>query len=230
MATDATGQVKVTDEEHGVDQQLKSQVLDIRKTVDQDERSLYVDRLRDPDAHYNRSMADQDWALSVRQYLRAIKRLWTDAGDISGVPFYWGGQPHDRTGQRLSLGAAQLVPPDTQGYDLSLVARAEHMSPDQLRRAIGLPRGAELPEVHQRQFVGLSDVLNTRVVEHTWVVTVDDSGPPPAHETVTAQAAQAVPKHVLENALEAADAFLQQAGLGFETSLPDYYGGNEPGI
>lgn len=229
MATDATGRVQVTDEEDGVDQQLKQQVLQLRQTVDEDERRLYVDRVRDPEQHYTRQHADQDWALSIRQYLRAIKRLWDDAEDISGVKHYWRGDENDR-GERLTLGAAQLVPPDTEDYQFSLVAQHDGMDPRRLRRALGLPRGVDLPRPYRREFVGLSDVLNTRVVEHTWVITVDNSGPPPAHETVTVPAASPVPKHVLENALEAADAFLQQAGLGFETSLPDYYGGTEPGI
>lgn len=221
MATDTTGRVQVTDEENGVDQQLKQQVLELRRVVDEDERNLYVDRVRDPEQHYTRAHADQDWALSIRQYLRAVKRLWDDEEEISGVPKYW---------RELSLGHATLAPPDTQGYQFSVVAQSDGMDARQLRRAIGLPRDADLPALYRREFEGLSDVLNTRVVEHTWVVTVDTSGPPPAHETVTVQNASPVPKHVLENALEAADAFLQQAGLGFETSLPDYWGGTEPGI
>lgn len=222
MAADASGRVKVTDEEHGVDQQLKQQVMKIRQTVDQDERQLYVDRLRDPETHYTRSAADQDWALSIRQYLRAIKRLWTDAEDISGVSEYW---------RELKVGSAVLVPPDTKQYEFSMVAQADHLTEFELRRALGLPRGSDVPHVYEREFRGLGDVLNTRVVEHTWVVNISgEHGPPGGGDTITIQNAQAVPKPVLENALEAADAFLQQAGLGFETSLPDYYGGNEPGI
>jgi len=221
MSTDnaATGKVQVTDEENGVDQQLKQQVLKLRQSVDEDERRLYVDRIRDPEMPYGRQQANQDWALSIRQYLRSIKRLWDEDGDISGVERFW---------QSLALGAVKLVPPDAKGYEFSTVG--QELSPRDLRRAIGLPRGVDVPDPYERPFHGLKDVLNTRVVEHTWVVTVDNSGPPPAHETVTVQAAQALPKHILENALEAADAFLQQAGLGFETSLPDYTGGTEPGI
>jgi len=38
-----------------------------------------------------------------------------------------------------------------------------------------------------------------------------------------------LPKHVLENAVEVADNFLQQAGLGFEIGVPDYRS-TEPGL
>lgn len=215
------GRVQVTDEENGVDQQLKQQVLKLRETVDEDERALYVDRVRDREQHYTRTNANQDWALSIRQYLRSIKRLWDNEGDIAGVQEYW---------QELPIGTVELAPPDAEGYQFSLVASRDAVSQSEMRRAIGLPRGADIPTVYREQFNGLSSVLNTRVVEHTWSITVDASGPPPSHRRVTVQAARPVPKHILENALEAADAFLQQAGLGFETSLPDYYGGTEAGI
>lgn len=218
--TDVTGQVKVTDDENGVDQQLKNQVLQIRQMVDQDERKLYVDMLRDPDLpHYSRTEANQDWRLSVCQYLRAIKRLWDDAEQISGVPEYW---------RQIKLGTVTLVPPDTDEYQFSAVT--QDAPPAELRRYIGLPRGVDLPEPHVYTFNGLKDILNTRIISQQWTITVDNSGPPPAHKRVTVQDAKVIRKAVLENAVEAADAFLQQAGLGFETSLPDYYGGTEPGI
>lgn len=222
------GQVQVTDEENSVDQKLKNQVLKLRQSVDEDERRLYVDRLRDPEMQYTRQAANQDWALSIRQYLRSMKRLWDDRGDISGVGYYWAGDKN-AAGERLQLGSVELTPPDTQDRQFSMVAHKD-ADPRELRRALRLPRGVELPEPYIRPFVGLSDVLNNKVVEKAWTVTVDDTGPPRAHETRVLPAAKPVPKHILEATVEAADAFLQQAGLGFETSLPDYMGGEEPGI
>lgn len=218
MSLDTNGQVRVTDEEHSVDQQIKRQVVEIRRVVDEDERNLYVDRVRDPEQRYSRAAADQDWALSIRQYLRSIKRLWDEEGEIAGVRKFWENQP---------LGEAVLVPPDTDDHEFSLVAQRDSVPDARLRRAMGLPRNVELPSVYRHEFHGLKDVLNTRVVEHTWAIQVDAT---PPYETVTVQNAKPIPKHILENALEAADAFLQQAGLGFETSLPDYMGGQEPGI
>lgn len=216
------GKVQVTDDENGVDQQLKQQVMAIRETVDNDERELYAGRMRNPELGYTRSEANQDWALSVRQYLRSIKRLWSPGGKISGVRQYW---------EELPLGTVELMPPNTKTYQFTAMAAAAERQPvAEVRRQYGLPRGADVPRPYEKEFQGLKDILNTRVVEHSWSITVDDSGPPPAHERVTVSNASAVPKHVLENAVEAADAFLQQAGLGFETSLPDYYGGSEPGI
>jgi len=218
--SDSSGRVKVTDEEHSVVQQLKSSVLKLRQTVDDDERRIYTEKLRDPELrNYSRADANQDWALSVRQYLRAVKRLWDDGKPVSGVSEYW---------REKNLGSVELAPPDKGGYKFSAVV--QDAPPSQLRRFIGLPRGVDLPEPYEYTFRGLKDILNTRIVQQSWTVTVDNSGPPPLHERVTLQSANVIPKPVLENAVEATDAFLQQAGLGFETSLPDYYGGEEPGI
>jgi hypothetical protein len=217
--SDANGRVKVTDEEHSVDKQLKNSVLKLRQTIDEDERKLYVDRLRDPEIPYSRMEANQDWGVSVRQYLRAIKRLWDEDENMAGVTEYW---------RRKELGSVTLVPPDTNNYQFSAVT--QEASRPQLRRFIGLPRGVDIPEPFEYTFSGLGDILNTRIVQHSWTVTVDNSGPPPSHERVTVQDAQVVSKPILENAVEAADAFLQQGGLGFEVSLPDYYGGEEAGI
>jgi len=216
---DGRAEVRVTDEKHSVDQQLKSQVLNIRQTAFDDERELYTGRARNPEyPNYGHAAANQDWALSIRQYLRSIKCLWSDESDVRGVKKFW---------QEKRLGNAVLVPPDKNGHSFSMVAQADEYSEAQLRRAIGLPRGVELPETYRRSFVGLGDVLNNHAIEHTWVIQVDDT---PPYETVTVRDAKPIPKHVLENAFEAADVFLQQAGLGFETSMPDYTAEGDPGL
>lgn len=217
------GGVRVEDEEGGVDKQTKQQVLNLRKQVDEDERKLYVDMAADPQTQLTPHECNKYWGVSIRQYLRSIKRLWgeSDSTNVSGVEKFW---------KQIEIGAVTLVPPDEPGRPFSRVQQHEHLSEMQLRRLLSLPPSAEIPEPKTTEFYGLQSVLQTTSVSQTWTVTIDDQGPPPEHEIITLQSAFPVPKHILENSVEAADEFLQQAGIGFEIGVPDYMGGSEPGI
>lgn len=222
-STNGTSQ-QVQDDEGTVDRKTKEQILALRKQVDDDERALYVERMSDPQYNLTIPEANQYWGISVRQYLRGIKRLWNDdttQPGVENVQTYWA---------ELEIGDERLVPPDQDGYEFSLLARHHEYDDTQLRRALGLPRDADLPQPVTKTFNGLYSVLKTNRIEHTWVVTTDSSGPPPEHETIQLHVAMPVPKHILENAVEAADNFLQQAGLGFDVSAPPYRGGEEPGL
>jgi hypothetical protein len=216
-------QQRVKDDEGDVDRQTKQQILTLRKQVDDDERALYIEHMSDPESNLSVPEANQYWAISVRQYLRGIKRLWTDADQtpIRNVTQYW---------EQLPIGKERLVPPDKDGYEFSLLDHHTEYSDSALRRQLGLPRNADLPRPVVKQFEGLRSILKTNRIQHTWLVKVDDTGPPPEHEHVRLEVVRPVPKHILENAVEAADSFLQQAGLGFEVAIPDYYGGDEPGL
>jgi len=101
----------------------------------------------------------------------------------------------------MPLGRVELMPPDSDGYQFSAIAAASQMSDAMIRREIGLPRTADLPRPYVYEFNGLKDVLNTRVIDHSWTVTVDTSGPPPQHKHVSVSNATAIPKHVLERRL-----------------------------
>jgi hypothetical protein len=207
-SANGAGEETVKNDEGLVDRKTKEQILGLRQQVDEDERTLYINRMSDPEYTVTIEEANQYWGISVRQYLRGIKRLWSEDTDakIRNVEQYW---------QEQVIGTETLVPPDTRGYQFSLVAYSD-ISTGELRKHLGLPRGAELPEPQVKTFKGLHSVLSTNRIEHTWVVKTDTSGPPPRHETVQLQVAEPIPKHILENAVEAADNFLQQAGLGFE--------------
>lgn len=224
-ANGAKNEVRVdTDDEHGADKQIKTQILELRKTVDDDERRLYVDRVQEV-AEYTRTQANLDWGLSVRQYLRGIKRLWSDQEDvpIPKVEFYW---------QQLPLHPDDnlIPPPDTEGYRFSLLKQQDQYSEEKLRRAIGLGRNVEIPDLYEIELFGLNSILQKKYIQHTWVVTVSRRGPPPEHETVQPRLEMPIPKEILENAVEAADNFLQQAGLGFDVAPEPYMGGEEPGL
>lgn len=214
--------IRVDDEEGTVDTKVKNQIMNLRAMVDKDERNLYVDRLSDPRYNLNVQACNQYWGISVRQYLRGIKRLWNEsAASVSGVSQYW---------EQTEIGREKLVPPDTDDYQFSLVEHSKRYSELQLKRMIGLPQEADLPEVKTKTFNGLNDVLAQNRIEATWVVTIDTTGPPPEHEQVTVSTVEPVPKHILENAVEAADNFLQQAGVGFDVVAEPYTADGEPGI
>lgn len=223
--TNGTGeQIVSTDDDETLDKRIKENVMRVRQVLNDDERRLYVDRVRN-EPGYTQADANADWGVSVRQYLREIKRLWSDTGDIQirNVKKYW---------EQMQLAPEEeLYPPDYNGFQFSLVRERDQFHDDRaLRDAIGLgPRG-EIPEPKLVSFEGLMSVLERNRIEKTWAITTHRQGPPPEHNTEVVRRSLPLPKHVLENAVEAADNFLQQAGLGFDVKMPDYYGGDEAGL
>lgn len=229
MSTDAeageadVGEVTVEDEEGVVDRKTKEHIMDLRKQVDNDERQIYIEGRAGHEAGLSMAEANRFWGLSVRQYLRGIKRLWDDDAkeeQVKRVGHYW---------SERDLGFVTIVPPDTPEYPFSIVEYDDH-DDHELRQAIGLPREASLPRPYTKHFVGLNSVLQTVQIHKRWVVTVDAAGPPPTHDQRVVEQRIPVPKDILEAAVEAADNFLQQAGVGFSTTVPDYMGGSEPGL
>ena len=217
-----TGEVHVEDEEGVVDRKTKEHILNLRTQVDEDERTLYVERASDPQYNLTVAEANQYWGISVRQYLRGIKRLWGTDPNVDGVrnvSKFW---------QEKKIGEETLVPPDKDGYQFSLVVNGE-IEEQELKQRLGLPKKCELPEPYTVTFHGLNSILSQNRIENTWVVKTDMTGPPPEHESVVLHRVHPLPKHLLENAVEAADNFLQQAGLGFEIGVPDYRS-TEPGL
>lgn len=225
MSTDTglSNDVTIEDEEGVVDREVKKHVLSLRRQLDEDERTIYVEMVSNPAYDLTVDAANEYWGISVRQYLRGIKRLWSndEKTDVRNVKEYW---------TKKKLGAETLIPPDQGGYQFSLVAHADRYSEMQLKRAIGLPRKADLPMPQVVEFHGLNSILSQNRIDHTWVVQTNMSGPPPEHQSMTIHVETPIPKHILENAVEAADTFLQQAGLGFEVGVPDYWGEGGPGI
>ena len=217
------GEVRVEDEEGIVDRKTKEHILALRKQIDEDERRLYVELVATGEV--DKPQADQFWGVSVRQYLRGIKRLWNDenieeSSGVKNVEYYWKSKPIDEL---------RIPPPDKRDYPFSRLANSAE-SPSTIKRELGLPRSAELPQPKRVEFRGLESVLNTHQIRKQWSVKVSDRGPAPAHEHMYLERVLPVPKTVLEQAVETADNFLQQAGVGFETTVPPYMGGDEPGL
>lgn len=196
------------DDDNLIDRETRKHILNLRKQIDEDERRLFIESQTDPNIGLTHEQSTYYWSLSVRQYLRGIKRLWgDDISQVRNADRYW---RHYERDEQQGLGAMQLTPPDTDQYQFSLVGTGADSA--DVKRALGLPPDADLPKPVGKQFEGLADVLYTPRFSHTWTVTVD----PRNRETVTVQDAKPVPKPVLEETVEAADEFLQQSGLGFE--------------
>lgn len=221
MSSIGLNDVTIEDEEGVVDRKTKEHILSLRVQVDEDERSLYVEKASDPNYSLSVPEANQYWGISVRQYLRGIKRLWSSGDEVDGVrnvKEYW---------ERMKIAEERIVPPDKDGYRFSLVdAGHDDLA---LKQKLGLPKRSELPEPVVEEFRGLNSILSQNRIEKTWVVKTKMDGPPPEHESVVLRRVYPLPKHVLENAVEVADNFLQQAGLGFEIGVPDYRS-TEPGL
>jgi len=222
MSSIGMNDVTVEDEEGVVDRKTKEHILSLRMQVDEDERSLYVEKASDPDYNLTVAEANQYWGISIRQYLRGIKRLWSNGENVDGV------RNVERYWEEMKIGEERLVPPDKAGYQFSLVDTGQYGDLE-LKQRLGLPRESELPEPVVKEFYGLNSVLNQNRIEQTWVVKTNMQGPPPEHESVVLHRVLPLPKHILENAVEVADNFLQQAGLGFEIGVPDYRS-TEPGL
>lgn len=230
MATDGDPpdedmEIEITDEEGLVDKKTKQHILNLRSQIDADERELFVNKATDPEIALSPQTASQYWAVSVRQYLRSIKRLWNDhdqreTAAVRNVDRYW---------RKMKIGEMVLYPSDTAGYQFSIIAK-EGVTAADVREVLNLPRDADVPQPFVKEFNGLQSILETELVTHTWTVYTDKAGAPPNWEQVRITAERPVGKRLLHKAVGVADSFLQQAGLGFDVELPEYTGGNEPGL
>jgi hypothetical protein len=219
--------VHIEDEEGLVDRKTKNHILDLRKQIDNDERELFVEKATDPNVRLDPRQATQYWAVSVKQYLRGIKRLWHEDDEtgegsaLDNVEYYW---------QEKQIGESfTLIPPDKDGYEFSIIAHPD-TDADMVRRMLDLPKEESVPQPHAVKIRGLDDILNREKISHTWTVYVDKRGAPPNWERKTLVNEQPLPKELLEDAVEVADNFLQQAGIGFEIAADDYTADDGPGL
>lgn len=215
--------IKVDDEEGIVDKKVKNHITDLRRQIDADERRLYVE-LPSERSDFGRREANLYWTTSVRQYLRAIKRLWAgeeDKSSVDNVNLYW---------ETRKIAQIPLVPPPTDGIDLRPYYDGQ-LTRQQLIRKHDLPRDVDIPEPETKVFSGLQSVLETEAIQKQWTMKTNDGHSPSDVEYVTFRIEQPLPKEVLESAVEYADNFLQQAGVGFQTKAEPYMANKEePGL
>lgn len=217
--------VHIEDDEGLVDRKTKNHILELRKQIDADERELFVEKASNPEHKLNRQYATQCWSVTVKQYLRGIKRLWHQEDDanngLSNVDYYWR--------EKLIGDGYTLIPPDKDGYAFSHIAQPT-VAAETLRQTLDLPKSEPVPEPRTVEIRGLDDILNRESIKETWVVHVDKRGAPPNWEKKVLVNEQPLPKDLLEDAVEVADDFLQQAGVGFDITADDYTADSGPGL
>lgn len=218
MSTDANGDgpaQEVLDEEGDVDKALKKRILQSHDRVDETEIALYRDAAVNPEVNLSEAEKAYIYGTTVKQFLRRIEPILRTE-NVPNNEYYYAGESADGD-ETLDLGAVTLVPPDTAGYQFSAVADTT-ADEGELRRRIGLPRGAEVPQPETVEFAGLQDVIEREaILTHTWEVCVSNQGAPPNHECEYPAVRQPVPKHIYTEAMRAADMFLQDVGIGLET-------------
>ena len=197
--------MRVKDPEDKTSEKIKTRILKARERVDQVEEAIFVDATINPEVGLTRPQQVQVWSNIVKQYLRAIEPLLR-SDEVEGATKYY---------EQVEIAQIPLYPPDTDGYQFSLVGENER-DESTLKRIIGLPRHAELPRPREATFYGLKDIIEKDpIIQERWNVCVDARGAPP-HEYVHPTIREPVPKSVYVDAVRHADRFLQQAGVGLE--------------
>lgn len=197
---------RIDDEEGEVDSRFKTRIIQNRIRVDEAEEKLFLDATTDPNLSVPRQQAVSIWGTMVKQYLRTIEPILS-SDEVEDAQKYY---------KDIEIGSVTLVPPDKEGYEFSMVRYAE-MTDQKLRKALSLPKSAEIPKPHNIQFNGLLSIIEAPdVLSHRWVVTVDDTGAPPTHERVVLEQSRIPDKQLYVDALRHADQFLQGAGLGID--------------
>lgn len=223
MSTDTNGAdppQNVVDEDGQVDKAVKKRIIQARERVDEAEVGLYLQVPTDPDVNLGEAEKVHIYGTIVKQFLRRIEPLLLTDKIDENTRFY-----EDR-----EIDAVTLVPRDTVDYRFSAVADTS-ASDQELRRRIGLPRGADVPQPQTVTFDGLKSIIEEdTILTHTWEVCVNNQGAPPNHEYVYPTVQQPVPKRVYEEAMRLADQFLQAINLGLDLEMPAYTGDDGPGL
>jgi len=197
---------RVADEEGSVDTKIKTRILKSRERVDSAEEALFVEAATDETMRFNRQQQIVTWGTMVKQFLRTIEPLLR-SDEVKGSTKYY---------EEIEIGKEVLTPPDTDGYPFSRVSFT-NKSDKQLRRMLGLPRGVSIPKPMPVTFNGLRSIIEAPdVLEQRWVVTVDNSGPPPTHKEVYPHEKKVISKDIFVDAVRYADQFLQEAGIGLD--------------
>jgi len=203
---------QVLDEEGTVDSKVKDTILKARNRVDKARFELDVQEPMNPEVSLPEAQKVEIFSKMVKQFLIRIEPLLSADSVKGNKTYYHGGDE--------PLATFELVPPDTEGYRLSLVTQDKDA--ETLRRMIGLPRGVELPEPMTVTFRGLKDIIEKpSVVSHQWEVCTANQGAPPNWEYIYPVEQRMVPKSVYRDAMRDADQFLQEIGIGVQTGLPE---------
>jgi hypothetical protein len=209
-----TGDKKVLDEEATVDQKVKDRIITSRKRVDRAEEGIFIEAPTDPhvDMPWERQVVM--WGVVVKQFLRNIEPLLRSDKITESRRYYKQIQVTDKP--------VTVYPPQTEEYDFSIISSMEEDEAT-IKRELELPPDAELPRPKRVQLKGLEDVIEHEpTITASWSVKVTEKETIPLHnETI-------IPREVYVNAVRYADRFLQQAGIGVKTGMPETDDQNEP--
>lgn len=212
--------ITIKDEENYTDKKIKQRILNTRDMLNEAKFELFAGRLTEPDVEVSQQQALFAWGDLVRSYLRDLGVLLYHE-DLPGAEYYR---------EKVEIGEIQIIPPDKDDYQFSLVAQGQ-LSAEELRRHFGLGRGAELPQPRTRQLRGLASVIEMEpVIEEHWAVSLNPREAPPNRDILRLSKAKPVPRHIYENALVQADQFLQEAGIGLDIEAEPYMADGEPGL
>lgn len=200
---DNDGNKRVTDSEGTVDEKVKNRILKARERVDEREDLLFVQMPADPNSRLSRREATAAWNTTVRQYIRAIEPL-LKSDEIQEAGYYY---------REVPLGREEFPPPDGK-KQWSNFARTDNET--QVIRSMGLHPSFDPPEAKEVRFEGLKDILDKQQISLSWQFNVDPTQWGPEVERERLNITTPVPKHTLEEAVSAADQFLQEAGVGLE--------------
>jgi len=202
---------RVIDEEGDVDSAVKSRILNSRSAINENENVLFTHRTVRPDIEISRAQATVAWGHSVKRYIRDVEILLTN-DDIPEAREYY---------LNVNLGEVTLAPPETAGYDFSKFANPDR-DDMHIKKEMGLPPDCEVPKPYTETLIGLKSLLESgEVVQNEWTVFVDKSGPRASWDQVTVEAMKPIPKHIYERAVRHTDQFLQNAGIGVHTGMPE---------
>lgn len=209
---------KVLDEEGNVDSLVKQRILDSREAVNTNENILFTERVISPDVQVSRARATIAWGHSVRRYIRDAEVLLRNDRIPENEEYY----------NDVELGTMQLIPPDKDGYQFSLFA-SEKLDDKRLKKRLGLPFNCDPPKPKTFDFTGLLSILQAGdVVSHNWEVYTQKEGARGNWKVKRLEATQPIRKDIYDRAVRATDQFLQGAGIGIRTGMPEVDAEAEP--
>jgi hypothetical protein len=193
---------KVTDDEGTVDEKVKGRILKARQRIDDAEAALYVEA---PASDTGISPKQQyiGYQAMVRQYIRAIKPLLTSE-KIPRAEYYH---------SKVLLYEDEIAPPNGR-YDWSKFAN-EQVDDTAIKMEMGL-RYVDPPKPKRVSIEGLNEILTKDEISAFWSFDLLGSQGVAQTDIESLSHRERVPKRVYDAAVEQADAFLQQAGIGLE--------------
>ena len=206
MSVDDTPQNKrVRDEEGNVDEKVKNRILTARKNIDDTEMLLYVQAPVEGRADAESQI--EGYGMVVRQYIRSILPLLKSEEVIES----------DYYKDEVELANFE-VPPPPGSENWPLLAR-DHVSVQAVSDT--LPPTFDPPEPKPFTLYGLQSILETERVEMEWVVELTRRPTPDGSGVEHLVVDEPLPKFVYDSAVEYADEFLQNIGIGVDIGFQE---------